>query len=180
MIIKLNNVRLSFPDLFVAKAVKAGDEPAYSAHFIMPKDHPDVAKVEAAILSVAKDKWGAKADEILRSARAGQKLPLHDGDAKPYDGYAGNLYVSARNKRKPDVIDRDKTPLTAADGRPYSGCYVNASVELWAQDNSFGKRINSSLLVVQYVKHGEHLAGGAAPNPGDFDELPEDDLSDLA
>ena len=42
------------------------------------------------------------------------------------------LFVSARNALRPLVVDVDKSPLTAQDGKPYSGCYVNASLELWA------------------------------------------------
>lgn len=32
-----------------------------------------------------------------------------------------------------------------ADGLVYSGCYVNARIELWAQDNANGKRVNAKL-----------------------------------
>ena len=37
---------------------------------------------------------------------------------------------------------------------------MNAIVELWAQDNNYGKRINASLAGVQFAKDGEAFAGG--------------------
>ena len=49
---------------------------------------------------------------------------------------------------------------------PYSGCYVNAVIEVWAQDNEHGKRLNARLKSVQFFKDGE--AFGAAPsNPNE-------------
>jgi hypothetical protein len=72
------------------------------------------------------------------------------------------------------VIDRDKSPLTAEDGKPYSGCYVNCSLELWAQDNSYGKRINAQLGGVQFFKDGDAFSGGgSAADADDFDEITE-------
>lgn len=171
MIIQLKKVRLSFPELFEAKAVNGQGAPAYSASFILPTDHPQVKEIKAAMKAVAKEKWGAKADAIYAAAEKGDKLGLHDGDTKEYDGYAGNLYISARNKTRPLVVDKDKTPLTASDGKPYGGCIVNASLEVWAQDNDFGKRINFSLRGVQFVEDGDRFGGGGVAGEDDFDDL---------
>ncbi|MDC5277565.1 DUF2815 family protein, partial [Acinetobacter baumannii] len=64
-----------------------------------------------------------------------------------------------------------KTPLVQADGRPYAGCYVNAAIELWCQDNNYGKRINASLRGVQFLKDGEAFAGGGVASEDDFEDL---------
>ncbi len=62
--------------------------------------------------------------------------------------FEGNLYVNANNKVRPLIIDRDKTPLDSTDGKPYGGCYVNASIELWAQDHAtHGIPINGLSLI---------------------------------
>lgn len=172
MIVKLKNVRLAFPALFEAKTVNGEGAPAFSASFILPKNHPQIKEINAAIEAVAKEKWGPKADAVLKAARASDKVALHDGDAKSeYDGYAGNLYVSARNKSRPLVVDKDRTPLGVADGKPYGGCYVIASVDFWAQDNNYGKRINASLRGVQFFADGDAFAGGGAANEDEFDDL---------
>ncbi len=76
-------------------------------------------------------------------------------------------------KPRPTVIDRDRTALIQADGRPYAGCYVNAVVDIWAQDNNFGKRINASLSGVQFLRDGDAFAGGGVAAPDDFDDISE-------
>ena len=45
-------------------------------------------------------------------------------------------------------------------------------IECWAQDNKHGKRINFSLLGVQFVRDGERLAGGSVATADDFEPLP--------
>ncbi|MFN7341429.1 MAG: ssDNA-binding protein, partial [Opitutia bacterium] len=100
------------------------------------------------------------------------KLLVQDGDVKAdYDGYPGNLFVNARAKTRPLVIDEQRAPLAEQDGKPYAGCYVNASIELWPQDNQYGKRINASLRGVQFARDGEAFAGGGAADVNDFDEV---------
>lgn len=177
----LKNVRLAFPTIWEAKTVNGEGKPAFSASFLISPDDPQVKKIEAAIEQVAKDKWGAKAEAVLKQMRAQDKTALHDGDLKSnYDGFAGMLYVSARNAARPLVIDADKTPLTEADGRPYGGCYVNANVELWAQDNNYGKRINASLRGIQFFRDGDSFSGGGAASEDEFEDVTEGaDAEDL-
>ena len=173
MKITLKNVRLAFPALFEAKTVAGEGDPAFSATFILAADSPSIAEVNAAIDAVAKEKWGAKADGILKSARASGKVCLRSGDDKAqYDGFEGNFYISARSKVRPLIADRDKTPLTEQDGVIYAGCYVYAVLELWAQDNNYGKRVNAQLKTVQFFRDGDAFSGGGRPGT-------EDDLEDL-
>ena len=70
-----------------------------------------------------------------------------------------------------ELVEFDRSPLTETDGRPYSGCYVVAIVELWAQDNSWGKRVNATLKGVQFFADGEAFSGGTPASAGDFDDL---------
>jgi hypothetical protein len=173
--VNLMDVRISFAQgLFEAKAGADGGEPKFNSAFIFPKSHPAVALLSAMVVQVATEKWGAKATEVLTQLKASDKLPVHDGDAKASTpGYAGNLFLNASNKVKPLVVDTNPAKqLTAMDGKPYSGSYVNAIVEIWAQDNKFGKRINASLSGVQFVRDGERLAGGGVAQPTDFGVLP--------
>jgi len=181
MKIKLANVRLAFPQLFEAKTVNGEGKPAFSASFLISPDDSQIQTIKAAIEQVARDKWGAKADAVLKQMNAQDKTALHDGDVKSnYSGFEGNLYVSARSATRPLVIDRDKTLLAEADGKPYAGCYVNASVELWAQDNNYGKRVNASLRGVQFLRDGDAFAGGGAASDDEFDDLSDgSDADDL-
>lgn len=172
MKVKLTNVRLAFPVLFEAKTVNGEGKPAFSASFLLDPADTQVKALNQAIEQVAKDKWGAKAEAILKQMRAQDKVALHDGDLKAnYDGFPGNLYVSARSATRPLVIDKDKSPLTEQDGKPYAGCFVNASIELWPQDNNYGKRVNASLRGVQFFRDGDAFAGGGAASEDEFDDI---------
>lgn len=179
MKVSLKNVRLAFPTLFEAKTVNGEGKPAFSASFLLDPADPQVKTVEAAIEAVAREKWGAKADAVLKQMRAQDKTALHDGDLKSnYDGFPGMLYVSSRSNTRPLIIDADKTPLAEQDGKPYAGCYVNANVELWAQDNNYGKRVNAQLRGVQFFKDGDAFAGGGAASEEEFDDVTEGATAD--
>lgn len=171
--VRLENARLAFPVLFDAKQVNGQGEAKFSGAFIIAKDHPQLETLKAAIREAATEKWAAKAPEHLKTLFATDKLALHDGDAKSeYDGYPGNYFINASNKIRPLVIGPQREPLVAADGKPYSGCYVTAILEFWAQDNQFGKRVNASLLGVQFLRDGERLAGGGVAAADDFEAIP--------
>lgn len=178
------DLRLAFHKGVFEKTAFAGDAKAkadYNCKFIMPPDHPQIDAVEAMELQVAKDKWGAKAADILKIIKAKDMGALHDGDTQRSDGFAGNLYLSARSDQRPTTYDRLRKSVTAEDGVIYSGCYVNAKLLIWAQDNQYGKRINCQLLGVQFARDGDSFAAGAPPaEADDFPELsaedaPEDD-----
>ncbi|MDT0140188.1 DUF2815 family protein [Acidovorax sp. PRC11] len=172
MKLKLTNVRLAFPALFEAKTVNGEGKPAFSASLLIDPADPQVKTINTAIEACAKEKWGAKAEVMLKQLRAADKVCLHDGDLKAsYEGFPGNLFVSARNPVRPTVLDSDKTPLAAADGKPYAGCYVNVVLDLWAQDNNFGKRINATLSGVQFSRDGDSFTGGGAASEDEFEDL---------
>lgn len=195
-VVKLKNVRLSYAFLFQKKKDKPDTQNPgkiiqgkYACSFLFPKNTPEgkelLAAVKAAADEVKKDKWGSNPPKLKAD-----KVCLKDGDAEgePTE-YAGHFYVAGSNPDQPQLIDRKKgkdgkwVRLVGADGRPvqgatsllYSGCYANAVVRLWAQDNEFGKRINCSIEVVQFLKHGE--AFGAAPIDAD-DALDDADIGD--
>ena len=173
MKIKLTNVRLAFAQaLFEAQTVAGEGKPAFSSTFLIDPADPQVKMINEAIEATATDKWGAKAPALLKQMRAADKTCLHNGDLKAtYDGFPGNLYISARNPLRPTVVDADKTPLVQADGKPYSGCYVHAVLELWAQDNQYGKRVNATLMGVQFFKDGDSFSGGGVASTDDFDDV---------
>lgn len=173
MKIKLQNVRLSFPGLWKAEPFKPGDDPKFKATFLVPEDDKQFQMVEDTIMATAKAKWGAKAEKIVAAMRTNpNKFCWQDGNTKTYDGYEGMYALSAKNSKRPLVIDRDRTTLSEADGKPYAGCYVNATVEFFAYENS-GNGISASLMGVQFVRDGDAFGGGGVSSEDDFDELEE-------
>ena len=168
--IMLPNVRLSFPSLF-HKAVFDGKETKFEATFLIDKSTQadKVKEVKAAI------------DAAIKEALKGAKLPadklcMKDGDGIEYAGYAGMMSLKASSQKRPIVLNRDKTPLTEDDNKLYAGCYVNAIIELWAQNNQFGKRINANLLGVQFFKDGEPFADGVTASASDFEAFKDEDF----
>lgn len=171
----LRDVRLSFPDLFEAVQYQGQGPHNFRASFLMPPDHPSRAAVDAAIQAVAKEAWKDKATGYLSSLTSNsQKCCFFDGSTKTYEGYPGNWVLTAvrdQSKGRPLVVDGQMQPLTVADGKPYAGCYVNASVELWPQDNKYGRGIRCTLLSVQFWRDGDAFGGGSAPTLDDFEAL---------
>ncbi len=175
MKVKLTNVRLSFPDLFEAVQYQGTGPFNYRAQFLIAEDSKLKKEIDAAIKAVATEKWADKASKILAAAPTSKAgICFVDGNSKEYEGYAGMWALSAtrqQDKGRPLIIGQDKAPLTAADGKPYAGCYVHATVDLWAQDNAHGKTIRCQLLGIQFAKDGESFSGGMTGSEDDFDEV---------
>ncbi len=182
--IMLKNVRLAFPNLFEPSTVAGEGEPRYSAALILPTDHPQIKEIQAKIKAVATEKWKDKADAQIKALEKTGKIALHDGDEKPnYDGFPGNLFVSASAKAsaRPTVIDTNKSALTDRDGKIYAGCYVNVSLDFWAQDNAYGKRVNAQLRGVQFLRDGDAFSAGRPADSDEFEEVTEGaDADDIA
>jgi hypothetical protein len=175
MKLKLTNVRMAFANIFTAKAFpgQTGGTPKFNASFLLDPKDPQVKKIEEAITAAATEKWGAKAAAQLTALRKTDKTCLHDGDAKAqYQGFEGMVFVSASNALRPTLKARDgQTPIVESDGKLYSGCYVNAVINTWAQDNQYGKRINAELQGIQFHADGDAFGGGATATDEDFDDL---------
>lgn len=182
----LRNVRMSFPHLTKPSQVKGEGKPAFSAAFILEKDSPEyeanVAALEAAMKYAAKEKWAAKAEVFYKEMEKNNRLALRDGDTKmSIEGYAGNMFLNARSAASspPTLVRRDRSVISrqVVDGSAesdielYGGCYVNVILNIWAQDNDYGKRINASLAGVQFYAQGVPFVGSPVANTDDFDEL---------
>ena len=162
-IVKLKNVRLSFPQLFEAKAMEDGGKPRFSAAFLIDPQTPEgrtaIKAVKQQMNIVAEDKWGK--GKVPKSV----KFCLNDGNTKDYDGYEDRMYLSAGNSadRPPTVGKWDKSLKLVVSATPeevYAGCHVHAVVTFWAQDNQYGKRVNANLQAVIFYKDGEPFGAG--------------------
>lgn len=168
--VMLKNVRLSFPSLWQTEKFGDEDTGKYACTFILDKEVH--AKEIAGIKKLIDD--GLKTELKVKSLPS-DKICLKDGDDSGRSEYEGAYVLKASTKKRPTVIDRDKTPLLEEDGKPYSGCYVNGIINLWAQNNSYGKRINAGLLGVQFYKDGEAFSSGPIDVSDEFDDLEDED-----
>lgn len=185
--IKLNDVRLSFPNLWAAKEFKPGDGKfRYDATFLIEPGSENDKKIRDAIKAAGEETWGAKGEKTLRAIEGqANKYAYQDGDLKEYDGYEGMWFLACHSKVRPLVIDRrpklpDGSPniLTEADGKPYAGCYVNATVEIYAQKGE-NPGLRASFTGVQFVRDGDAFGGGSAAKAEDFDDLGDSSDDDL-
>lgn len=174
--VRLRNVRLSFPALFEPRAFSSDDnkgdasKATYQATFLMPKPDKGDPEGNAKLLleGIA---------HVVKTAFKGKhpgkdKVALRAGDEKGergIDGYDDTMcFCSSNSRKKIPVVDRDLTPLDESDGKPYAGCYVNATVRLWPQDNKYGKRVNAQLRAIQFFADGEPFGEGAVDANEEF------------
>jgi len=177
-IIFLSKVRLSFPHL--AEPHAAGNNPGalkkYSADFIMPEDHPGFKQFMTKYGELALAKWGQHSAQVMQLIQGDRKLRCFGkGDEKidkktfqPYSGYAGQAFISANKIEAPQMIEQNGQPVDPSNTmayqamarKLYGGCYVNAAIKPWVQDNSHGRGIRCDLVAVQFAGDGEAFGDG--------------------
>ena len=172
----LKGITLAFPALAEPQAFGEG-EPAYGAKFPIKVNSEQQKAIEAAMLAEAKEAWKDKADDVLAMLAEDGKVAFvkkvyrSKKTGEPYQGFDGTHYLSARNaKTQPTVFNEYGDELKTKgdiEAKAFSGALVNASVEIWAQDNKWGRRINCSLRGVMLTGQGENFGGGSSPASAD-------------
>lgn len=172
-IIILPAVRLSYPQLFKARSMEEGKEPKFSANFIMDnvKHAALIKRIESTIDRVCLDFFHKKVSLKHKA--------LHDGNDKiEHEGYGdGIMYLVSGCLKRPAVVDSDRvTPLNEDSRKIYGGCYVNASVRLYAYDHpKGGKGVSADLRAVSFHADGDSLGGsGPVDTQSEFADLPDD------
>lgn len=178
MEIKLKNVRLAFPELFAPKAIQGGN-PRFSACFIIDPKSPNAKAIADAIDKVAKEAFKDKAPAVLKKLRDDKRVCYRteervnkDGDV--YDGFEGMYSINGSNKVKPLLLDESRNEIGESAGKLYGGAYVNAIIDVWAQNNpdpKIGRRINCTVLGVQFAKHGDAFGGARVATVDSFDTI---------
>jgi len=174
--IRLDRVLLDYNDLFVAKDYKGDGKFRFSATALIEPGSENDKKIRAAIAAEVKDVYGDKAKAFWDSIKSNeQKCSYTDGTQKAAmdDKYAqqnNKMVLRCHSKVRPTVLDRDKTPLTPADGKPYRGCFVTLLAQIYAM-----KKTNAGLFAsfngVQYVEKGTAFGGATAASTDEFDNL---------
>lgn len=170
----IRGARLAFPDLFQARQFDGSGPFTYGCTLLVDPKSEDHKKIVAAIQAVAKERWSDKFETVLKGIKDNnQKICYYPGDTKDYDGFAGMYALSTKRQQeagKPKVVDQKRQDLTPADGKPYGGCYVNAKVDIWAQDNKWGKAVRCTLHAIQFVKDGDAFTATGPANIDGFND----------
>jgi hypothetical protein len=190
MKVRLNNVRIAFAHgLFTASALEENQTPKFGADFILTPGHSvqkeviegDTkkwvpTKMSEVLLALADEGWKGKGKTALEGLETSKKC-LRPGNTKTnksgdvYDGFSDLWYVAAKNKARPDVRDANKAVLTEKDGKPYSGCYVNAIIDVYCMTDPKKKGVHAALKGVQFVRDGDAFGGGGVASEDDYDDL---------
>ena len=156
--------RAAFLDLF-----KPDDEYGkYGCQIIMEPDSKSAREVNATVEAL-----GKASKFNMEKLRAAEKLCVKPGDDFPYDSHHGKVVLRAGNSKRPHIVNKDLSPLSEEEGVIYPGCQCVFKVQLWAQDNKWGQRINATLMAVQFSKDDEPY--GAGGNSLDGLEAIQDD-----
>lgn len=165
-------IRMSYVNLFTARAMVEGQDPKYSLCVLIPKsDKETVNKINSAIDAAKKagaSLWGGKIPANL-------KTPLRDGDEERPDQeeYAGHYFLNATSKQKPGVVDKNLNEILDQT-EVYSGCYGRVSLNFYAFNQAGNKGIGCGLQNVQKLADGESLAGRTRAED-DFDAVDDED-----
>lgn len=163
-LIRIDNVRVSFPHLdkpYAGKEADSNAKPKYGIVGMLPKGTHEAAKdlivqrirelMSENDTKVPKDKWF-----------------IRDGDEAEREEYVNHWIVSARESRRPAVRNRQNELILDADeiaDLVYGGCYCDLLIRPWYQDGQkvgkgYGKRINAGLVAVRFVRDGESFGDG--------------------
>lgn len=188
-VIYLSNKRMSFAHLAEPHAPGNAQnaKKRYSADFIMPENDPDWNKVMQQVQAVATEKWKDQAQAVLQMIYQDRRSRCFgDGQEKvnkqtmqPYPEYVGMKYISGLRDFPPQLIRTDGSPVDPQNTMEYqqlarqlySGCYVNAALQIWAQENEHGRGIRCELLGVQFANDGEPLGAESPDVSGMFNPV---------
>lgn len=152
----------SFLNLFVPRAVEAGQKEKFSAAILVPKsDKAQLKTLRAAMDEVALEFFGPGWNKLKKGGKDFW-YPLQDGDVKAeedprYNSYKGHFYINASNERPVGVLNVDKRPTTS-NAEVYSGCTIQALVNLYSYV-TMGNGIGVSLQSVRVLYKGKRLDG---------------------
>lgn len=178
--IVLPMVRLSYPALFKPTAMKNADGTVGKAKFsatllLNKKEHAATIKaVEKLIERAMLDKFQKKVSL--------KNVCLHDGnDKEDKEGYGDEvMYLVAKSDTRPAVVRQVGTNLehlSEEDGVVYGGCYVDASIEVFAYKHQLGGNgVSAQLRAIRFRKDGQSFGGGGPVDAEkEFESVPADD-----
>jgi hypothetical protein len=180
-IIYLSNVRLSFPNLAEPQRrvnEQTGKErTSYNCELIMPEDHAGFKQFMQKYAEMALSKWAEHANQVMQIIQNDRKLrcfgrgeeKVNQKTFQPYDGYAGNFYITCGRDTQPQMIQLDGSAIDPNNTmayqqlarKMYGGCRINAAVKPWLQENKHGRGVRCDLVAVQFAGDDKAFGEGA-------------------
>ncbi len=149
--------RCSFPWLFEAQPpMQPGGPAMYSVVMLFPKE-TDLTLLKSAASAAVNAMWPDKAKRP-----ANFRTPFRNGDEKQLDGYPGCIYVTAKSKTRPGVVDQNVKPIMSQEVL-YPGCWCIAQVTVYAYSKSGNAGVGFGLSNIQKVADGEPFTARSKP-----------------
>lgn len=179
--IALNEVTLSFPQVFEPRAVVSGSDPKFSATFILDKERnaDDIQRLKEAI------------KEVIANEHKGNKIPatriaLKDADKDEkytskddYDLLYKGKYVIGCYRRiddgQPYICDRSNQQIIDPS-QIYGGNIVNARIDVYPYFNP-SKGVTAGLEGIQLLDPGVRIGGTRTPRDKMFADVSGDEAS---
>ncbi len=178
-IIKLKNVRLSYPCIWRPKkfGTNPNKEPTFQATALLDPSDKEHAKMISAIkqsfIAICKEAFGG---------HKGVKRPFGLADKHPkkkeYNGYKGMFWLDMSNdaNNRPTLCNRLRQDLVEGDGVLYAGCYINTNPTLWTWEHETGgEGVSANLRIIQFVKDGEPFGNAPARAEEELEDVEIDD-----
>jgi hypothetical protein len=190
-VVLLSNVRLSFPHLAEPQRQQgeSGERISYNAEFILTPNDPAWVKFMQVVQTLAAEKWKEHAGNVLQMVQQDRKKrcfgwgqeKVNQKTFQVYDGYEGNVFITAGRDKMPQMIDANGQAVDPANTmacqavarKMYGGCYVNAAIKPWLQENKHGRGIRCDLVAVQFFADGTPFGEGAIDASNLFGATPQ-------
>lgn len=172
--------RVSFPWLVEPQKTTNQDGStslSYNCDLIFPPTDAGYAKFMQEYARLAGEKWKENAQAAMQQIHLDRKKRCYaQGEEKTnsktfqtLDGYAGMVCITTKTPRQPQIIDsqgkqidvKNDLAIRAEASKIYGGCYVNAVIKPWLQENKHGIGVRCDLIAIQFREDGP--AFGSAP-----------------
>lgn len=155
--------RMSFPNLFVAKAFEAGDKPKYNLSLLIPPGS-DLSLLEKAAADAAGEEWGSTIPKGLKS-------PFLDAGSKESTAqFEGWTLIRVSAISKPGIVGPSAKNVTD-ESEVYAGRWCVASLRPFCYEFKGSKGVSFGLQNVQLLDHDEPI-GGRARAEDEFSPVP--------
>ncbi|MCI8585542.1 MAG: DUF2815 family protein [Lachnospiraceae bacterium] len=153
-------VRASYAHVFQPHTAPGSTDAKYSVTLLIPKTDAVTLNAIYSAIELAKQAgvqktFGGVMPPVINT-------PIYDGDGTRPNGEPfgeecrGHMVLRASSKEQPSVVDLNVQPILNP-AEVYSGCYIRASIDFFAYNQSGNRGIGCGLNAVQKIGDGEPL-----------------------
>jgi hypothetical protein len=157
--------RLSYPNLFVARAMQGEpeDKAKFSTSVMLPPD-ADLSLAVKWVNDAATEKWGSNIGKVRKPfLKHAEKIEDQELAA------AFPVLIRMASAKKPSVVFANGEPCTE-DDEVYPGRWARVSARLFTWEHpTQGRGVSFGLSNVQLLDHDERIGGGRAKVEDEFE-----------